>query len=136
MFSDITGVGRIKPIAARHFAEQADLVQNITSLTGSNLWPTIQPHFSGVRLAQVFEKALNIEDYNIVMPFVSFSEQAEAQKFMNALEEQVHMASQTATGQGNDFDLNGPNTTPEGTPMNLHRQPPMNAEPPGTLATQ
>ncbi len=133
---DITGVGRIKPIAARHFAEQADLVQNITSLTGSNLWPTIQPHFSGVRLAQVFEKALNIEDYNIVMPFVALSEQAEAQKFTNALEEQVHMASQTATGQGSDFDLNGPPTTPEATPMNLHRQPPANATPVGTLATQ
>jgi hypothetical protein len=45
---DITGVGRIKPIAARHFAEQAELVQNLTSLAGSNLWPTVQPHFSGV----------------------------------------------------------------------------------------
>jgi Bacteriophage head to tail connecting protein len=133
---DITGIGRIKPVAARHFAEQADLIQNLTSLTGSNLWPTVQPHFSGVRMAQVLEKIFNIDDYQIVMPFVSLSEQAEGQKFMNALEEQVHQASQTASGQGSDFDLNGPPTKPEKVPMNLQRQPPANATPAGTLGTQ
>jgi hypothetical protein len=35
---DITGIGRIKPVAARHFAEQADLIQNVTNLTNSGLW--------------------------------------------------------------------------------------------------
>ena len=133
---DITGIGRIKPVAARHFAEQADLVQNITSLTGSNLWPTVQPHFSGVRLAQVIEKIFNIDDYQIVMPFVALSEQAEAQKFQNALEEQVHQSTMTASGQGHDFDMNGPPPTkPNSTPMNMQRQPPSNATPSGTLAT-
>src|SRR5688572_8752048 len=32
---DITGIGRIKPVAARHFAEQAELIQNLTNLTNS-----------------------------------------------------------------------------------------------------
>lgn len=133
---DITGIGRIKPVAARHFAEQADLIQNITALTGSNLWPTVQPHFSGVRMAQVLEKIFNIDDYQIVMPYVALAEQADAQKFMNALEEQAHQATMTASGQGQDFDLNGPNTKPETVPMNMQRQPPNNATPSGTLATQ
>src|SRR5258708_5109882 len=66
---DITGMGRIKPIAARHFAEQAELIQNLTSLTGSNLWPTVQPHFSGVQLAKIVENVFNLKDYGVVSPY-------------------------------------------------------------------
>lgn len=103
---DITGIGRIKPVAARHFAEQAELIQNLTNLTGSGLWPTVQPHFSGVKLAKILENVFNLEDYEVVTPFVSLAEQAEGQKQMQAYEEQVHMASQTASGIGADYDMN------------------------------
>lgn len=102
---DITGVGRIKPIAARHFAEQAELIQNLTSLTGSGLWPTIQPHFSGIKLAKIVEEVFNLSEYEVVLPFVALDEQAEGQKASNALNEQVQTSNQTATGQGNDFDM-------------------------------
>src|SRR6185295_2026974 len=40
---DITGIGRIKPVAARHFAEQAELIQNLTSLSQSPLFALVQP---------------------------------------------------------------------------------------------
>jgi hypothetical protein len=133
---DITGIGRIKPVAARHFAEQAELIQNLTALTGSNLWATVQPHFSGVRLAQILEKVFNLDDYQVVMPFVSISEQAEAQKFQQALEEQMQQYTQTASGQGHDFDMNGPPTKPEDHAFNLQRQPAATAAPPGVLRTQ
>lgn len=103
---DITGVGRIKPVAARHFAEQAELIQNLTNLTGSGLWQAIQPHFSGVKLAKIVEGIFNLEDYEVMLPYVGLSEQAQAQKYIQALQEQVHMASQTATGMGTDYDLN------------------------------
>jgi len=102
---DITGIGRIKPIAARHFAEQADLIQNITNLTNSGLWPTVQPHFSGVKLSKIIENIFNLEDYQVVLPFVGLSEQAEGQKLAAALAEQAHAAMGTATGQGGDYDL-------------------------------
>jgi hypothetical protein len=102
---DITGVGRIKPIAARHFAEQAELIQNLTSLTASNLWPTVQPHFSSVKLAKIIEQIFNLQDFEVVLPYVALSEQADAQKAMNALEEQVVMESQTPSGIGGDYDL-------------------------------
>lgn len=133
---DITGVGRIKPVAARHFAEQADLIQNITSLTSSNVWPSVQPHFSGIRMAQVIEKIFNIEDYHIVMPFVAMAEQADGQKFMNALEEQVHQAAGQATGQGMDHDIPAPAAKPQNAPVAFQRQPPENATPAGTIGTQ
>lgn len=133
---DITGIGRIKPVAARHFAEQADLIQNLTALTGSNLWPSVQPHFSGVKLAKILEKVFNLEDYQVVLPFVSIAEQGEGQKFMNAIEEQVHMASQTATGQGFDYDANQAPSPAAKPGMGLTRNPPANATPTGTLGTQ
>ena len=102
---DITGIGRIKPIGARHFAEQADLIQNLTQLTSSGLWPTVQPHFSGLRLAQIISQFFNIDDYDVVRPYVALSEQADGQKKMNALQEQIHMAAGTATGLGEDYHL-------------------------------
>lgn len=102
---DITGVGRIVPVAARHFSEYTQLVQSLTSLAGSNLWPTVQPHFSGIRMAQVLENIFDLERYGIVMPNIALVEQAEAQQMMNVLEEQVHAAAGTATGIGEDHDL-------------------------------
>lgn len=102
---DITGVGRVKPIAARHFAEQAELVQNLTNLTNSGLWPTVQPHFSGIKLAKIVEDIFNLKEFEVVTPYVALAEQADAQKQMNALEQQVFMESGTATGIGSDFDM-------------------------------
>lgn len=136
--SDITGIGRIRPVAARHFAEEAELVQNLTSLTGSGLWQTIQPHFSGVRLSKIFEGIFGLEESGVVQPFVALAEQAEAQKFQQALEEQVHQATSTATGMGHDYDVGGPGpqqAAPSGPPMGLQRNPPANATPQGTLGT-
>lgn len=102
---DITGVGRIRPIGSRHFAEQAELVQNLTNLTSSGLWPTVQPHFSGIKLATLVEEIFNLKDYQIVQKDIAIAEQAEAAKLANALQEQVAMESTTATGMGEDFDL-------------------------------
>lgn len=102
---DITGIGRIKPVAARHFAEQAELVQNLTNLAGSGLWPVVMPHYSGVKLAKITEKIFNLQDHEVVIPYVAISEQAEAQKLGNAMQEQVMQEIGTATGMGEDYDL-------------------------------
>jgi hypothetical protein len=102
---DITGVGRIRPIAARHFAEQANLVQNLTALAGSGLWPIVAPHFSGIKLAKIFENIFDLDQYGVVLPYVSLAEQAQAQKFANTLQEDVAMHAGTASGMGDDFDL-------------------------------
>lgn len=102
---DITGIGRIKPIAARHFAEQAQLIQNLTNLTQSQLWPTVQPHFSGIGLAKIVEDVLDLKDYEVVIPYVALAEQADAQKQANQLQQQIAMEASTASGIGSDFDL-------------------------------
>lgn len=102
---DITGIGRIKPIAARHFAEQSELIQNITSLTSSGLWPAVQPHFSGVKLAKIVEDIFNLKDYEVVTPYIALAEQADAQRQANVLQEQLQSEIGTATGMNGDFDM-------------------------------
>lgn len=103
---DITGIGRIRPMAARHYAEQAQLVQNLTQLAASNLWPTVQPHFSGVNLAKMFERNFNLEEFKIVFPYVALSEQMQGQQRAMAMEQIMHQQNATATGMGHDFDVN------------------------------
>lgn len=137
---DITGVGRIKPIAARHFAEQAELIQNLTSLTGSGLWPVIQPHFSGIKAAKLIEQVFDLTDYEMVLPWVALAEQAEGQAQVHQLEQSLMQQMGTATGMGNDYDVNpqtgAPQPPPSSGTMGLQRNPPQSATPTGTLGTQ
>jgi hypothetical protein len=102
---DIVGLGRIRPIAARHFAEQSEMIQNLTSLTASNLWPVVQPHFSSIGLAKILETAFNLEDYKIVLPNIALAERADAQKQAQTLQEQITQHATTATGMGQDYDM-------------------------------
>ncbi len=102
---DITGIGRIRPVAARHFAEQAELIQNLTSMAQSPLFQIVQPHISGLKMAKLFEKSFNMEQEEIVLPFVALAEQADGQRLAQALQEQTLQQTQTASGMGQDYDL-------------------------------
>jgi hypothetical protein len=137
---DITGIGRIKAVGARHFAEQAELVQNLTALTGSGLWATVQPHFSGITLAKILENTFDLKDYGVVTPYIQLAEQADAQRYIQAMQEQLHQEAGTATGMGEDYDTT-PGTSQFSPPtakpgLGLQRNPPANATPTGTLGTQ
>jgi hypothetical protein len=98
--SEITGHGRIRPIAARNFAERAERVQNITNMYSSTIGqdPEIKAHLSTVKIAEMLEDLLDLQDYEIVSPYVRISEQAEAQRAMNNLSEQVNMEALTPAG--------------------------------------
>jgi hypothetical protein len=104
---DITGIGRIRPVAARHFAEQAELIQNLTSMSQSPLFPLVQPHMSTINLAKMFERAFNVEQDSIFFPpWVGLIEQGEGQRMAQVTQEQTLQATQTASGMGEDYDLN------------------------------
>ena len=102
---DITGIGRIRAVGARHFAEQAEMVQNLTSLTASGLWPAVQPHFSGIVMAKILESIFDLKDYHVVTPYVALAEQADAQRYIQAMQEQLAKETTTATGMGDDYDV-------------------------------
>ncbi len=101
---DITGSGRIRPVAARHFAERAELVQNVNNFFASALGadPEIKAHFSSVALAQMFEDILDLADYNIVQPYVRLSEQADAQRLQQSSQEATMMEAGTPSGLSED----------------------------------
>ena len=83
------------------------MVQNLTNFFGSALGqdPSVNVHFSGLKLAELMEDILAIEDHGIVQQNIRISEQADSQRLMNAQEEQV--MSEIATPAGineDDFD--------------------------------
>lgn len=97
---DLAGVGRLKPVAARNFADKAEKVQNVNSFFASVLGQDleIKAHFSTIALARMFEELLDLEAYEIVKPYVRLTEQAEAQSLQNAAMENV--AAEAATPAG------------------------------------
>lgn len=104
---DITGQGRIKPIAARHFAEQATLVQNLSTFFGSPLGqdPGVKVHWSGQKIAEMMEELLNVEAYDLVSPYVALAEAADAQKLSMVHKEDTISEVQTPGGlNADDFD--------------------------------
>jgi hypothetical protein len=60
------------------------------------------------------ETKFDLDDYQIVAPFIALAEQAEGQRMMNTLEETVQQQAQTSTGMGGDYDL--PARPPQQTP--------------------
>lgn len=95
---DLSANGRLKPVAARHFAEQAELIQNLTNFANSPIAGMVAPHMSSVRMAAVIEDVLNLEDYEIFTPWIKFSEDAEGQKMQMAAQESLMTESLTPSG--------------------------------------
>lgn len=108
--ADITGTGRIKPVAARHFAEQAELVQNLTNLYNSKLGedPAVLVHISGLGVAQLIEDSLNLKDYKLVQQNVRLAEEADSRREAQVYQEQTQMEAQTQSGITPDQFDGGP----------------------------
>src|SRR5690606_4095733 len=55
--ADITGQGRIRPVAARHFSERAEKIQNLTNLYSGAVGADqdVRRHFSSLRIARMVE---------------------------------------------------------------------------------
>lgn len=106
--TDITGNGRIRPMAARHFVERAERIQNLSNFFGSAIGqsPEVQAHFSSIELARLFEELLDIENRNMVQPYIRLTEQAEAERIALQNQEDTAMAMQTSAGMAeDDFDI-------------------------------
>lgn len=112
---DITGAGQIKPMAARHFAEKAEMVQNLTNLYSSGMAKDqmLMQHFSSIQLAKLIETLLDIEEFKIVQPNIRITEQADAAHLAHAAQTQMEVAAQTPSGlTPGDSDL--PHDQPAG----------------------
>lgn len=102
--ADITGTGKIKPVAARHFAEQAETIQNLTNFYNSQMGkdPSILVHFSGYTMAKVVEDQLNLKEYGLVQKNVRLAEEADTRREAQAHMEQTQMEAMNPTGLAPD----------------------------------
>jgi hypothetical protein len=76
---DITARGKLRPIGARHYAQNAQVVQNLNTFSQSPIAqdPTVMAHFSGQRLAMAMESLLGLEKFKIYQPNIRIYEQAQ-----------------------------------------------------------
>lgn len=98
--ADLSANGRLRPVAARHFAEQAEMIQNLTNWAQSPLGmdTEIKQHFSSVKLAAMIEDVLNLQDYEVMIPYVRVSEGAERLRLEQTAQESLMTEAMTPSG--------------------------------------
>lgn len=98
--ADLSANGRLKPVAARHFAERAERIQNLNNFAASPLYAdtSINVHFSGLKMAKMMSEELDLEEWDIVQPFVRLSENAQATQQQNSYDENTMAQIETPSG--------------------------------------
>lgn len=86
---DLIASGSLRPVGARRFAAKSNLLQNLSQLTGTNIWASIQPHISAKKMARLVEDSLDLEQYDLVSDNIALHEQAETQRLAQVLSDQV-----------------------------------------------
>jgi hypothetical protein len=97
--SDITASGTLRPIGARHFAAQAQLVQNLTSLSNTPIWQQVAPHISSKQLSKLVEEVLGLSRYQLFTPNVAIFEQQETARLANQAGEDLQVEQGMAPPQ-------------------------------------
>jgi hypothetical protein len=93
---DITASGKIRPMGARHFAAQAQLMQNLNMLMNSAMAERLAPHTSSIALSKLVEDALNIQRYDLFSPNIGVFEQQETQRAVNGAQEELMVDQEMA----------------------------------------
>ena len=93
--SDLSSEGRLRPIGARHFARQAQLIQDVSqliSIAGGN--DKVSVHISGLKVAKLYEEHLQLEKYELVKENIAIAEQLDTQRMIQAAEEAANAEAQ------------------------------------------
>jgi hypothetical protein len=87
---DLMAAGKIYPIGARHFGEQARFIQELNqTIMAVQAIPTVAAHISGKAIAKALEENLGWQNYKIVQDNAQIFEQAETQRLMNQVAEDI-----------------------------------------------
>jgi len=92
---DITATGKLRPIGARHFSEEAQRIQNLVQLSNTKIWDQIKPHISSKALAMTVEELLNFDRFDIFKENVAVFESAETAKLAETAAESVEVDAAT-----------------------------------------
>jgi hypothetical protein len=99
---DITANGVLRPIGARHFARKAQELQNLLGIMGSPIGQMLQPHTSSIGLIDYVNDTLGLVGYDIFKKNVAIDEQAETQRLMQQVQEDLAVEQQ-ASVEGDEF---------------------------------
>jgi len=92
---DLVGNGKLFAVGARHFAEQARFVQELTqTLQIVSQLPTVAVHISGKAVAKAIEENMGWKQYGIVLDNIAISEQAETARITQQEQENVAVEGQ------------------------------------------
>ena len=91
--SDITANGKLRPVGARHFAKQAQDLQNAVSVFNSPIGQMIAPHTSSKSLVKFVEDVTGLAGYEIFRPNAAVFEQQETQALLNQAQEDLDVQS-------------------------------------------
>lgn len=110
---DLEAKGKLVPMGARHFSAQAQLIQNLTNLSGTGLYqdPAVSVHMSGLRIAKLLEENMGLSKYRIVESNIRIIENAESQNLAASAADQTQANAMT------------PPMTPEDIPDDLGAGP-------------
>lgn len=98
---DITASGKLRPIGARHFAAQAQLLQGVTAIFNSSMAEVVAPHLSGKNLAKLLEETLGLSRYSLFTPNAAVFEQQETIRLGKQAQEDLGAEDAVAQTEGN-----------------------------------
>ncbi|CAB4139634.1 hypothetical protein UFOVP337_67 [uncultured Caudovirales phage] len=102
---DLMASGKIYPLGARHYGEQAKFLQELQqTMAAVQAMPTVAAHISGKAIAKALEENLGWQNYRIVQDNAMIFEQAETQRLMNQVAEDIQTES-TISPEGPDVDM-------------------------------
>ena len=89
---DLTAAGKIYPMGARHFGDQAKFVQELAqTIQAVQAVPSVAAHISGKAIAKALEENMGWQNYKIVQDNAMIFEQAETQRLMNQVSENLQV---------------------------------------------
>lgn len=94
---DITASGVLRPIGARHFAAQAQLLQNLSGIFNGAIGQIIAPDVSRKSLTSLVEDVLGLERFGLFKTNVAVLENQETQQLAARAQEQAEVELETPT---------------------------------------
>jgi hypothetical protein len=116
---DLTAKGKLRPVGARHFAQNAQIVQNLTSLYSSAIGqdPAVMAHISGKKIAEVIEHLLQFDKYALYGENIRLTEQMETQSMAEAAKSKIAKEQQAGAPDGAAPPEQDPAAPPQPTAM-------------------
>lgn len=94
---DITANGVLRPMGARHFAKQAQDLQNLAGVLNGPLGSIVAPHTSGKGLVKFINDTIGLAGYDIFIPNAAVHEQQETQALVNQAQEDLEVQARVPT---------------------------------------